>query len=247
MVALAAVIVICCCILFKQSNEYKMEDENIREIGSVAAGYVVSNPNAEILEEELITAPEITDISALKAINPDTYGKLIVPGTGIDFIVMKSDDEDKYLQTDFYGNPAKYGSIFVSPLSDLDSYNMLIQGHHMKNGAMFGGLSKFLDESYRNEHDTILFISEDNVWIYKVAAAFPISTDEEPVINSLKLINDEDKASVETKAKEAGKLYLPLSGNDKFITLVTCEYSHEDGRLLVIGTLIDCLPVREES
>ena len=233
----------CIFLLLSRNTEYETEEQTIKKISQLTSSYTITEPNPVIVEKDIIDTSEIVDISALKEINPDTYGKLLIKGTDISFVVMRNADPEKYLHTDFFGNESLYGSVYVSPSTDLDTCNLLIQGHHMKNGSVFGSLPRFLEKDYRDEHRTIIFISDVDLRTYSVAAAFSFGPAEENLISSMKLTSPEDISVIEEKAQNDGALYESLNNASKYITLATCEYTHEDGRFVVIGKLQESIPL----
>ena len=68
------------------------------------------------------------DLAALQAINPDVSGYIYIPGTPIDYPILKEPDAGKYayINRDMYRKPSKYGSIFE--LSDQERPG---QPHHV--------------------------------------------------------------------------------------------------------------------
>ncbi len=78
----------------------------------------------------------------LSSINEDYQAWLTLYETNVDYPVMQGADDLYYASHDIYGETSLTGSIYLDAdnTPDLsDAYN-LIYGHHMANGAMFGGL-----------------------------------------------------------------------------------------------------------
>ncbi|MBR4306359.1 MAG: class B sortase, partial [Ruminiclostridium sp.] len=104
-------------------------------------------------------------------INPDTVGYLKIPGTAIDYPVVKSEDNDYYLFRDFYGNPNKSGTVMMDHKNvvsaDKTSANLVLYGHNMAIGTFFAGLGEYwrtlydsydgASIAYYKEHPTIIF------------------------------------------------------------------------------------------
>jgi len=72
--------------------------------------------------------------------NPDFVGWLTA-GDNIDHPVVQRDN-DYYLHHDYYGNDSEDGILFVNEFNLLwpRDWMVIIHGHHMKSGAMFGRL-----------------------------------------------------------------------------------------------------------
>lgn len=97
-------------------------------------------------------------LSALAALNPDCVGWLQIPGTAIDYPVLLGRDNGQYLHTTFMGQENPVGSIFMDcgVAAAFDARHVILYGHNVPDGSMFGGLYRFLDEAYRRENPTIL-------------------------------------------------------------------------------------------
>ena len=52
------------------------------------------------------------------------------------------------------------------------SDNLVIYGHHMKNGSMFAHLDKFKSESFWSKHKTIAFNTLTDRQEYEIVAVF---------------------------------------------------------------------------
>ncbi len=98
------------------------------------------------------------DWNELKKVNPDVVGWIRIPGTVVDYPIVKGKTNDTYIHTTFEGkSPSSAGAIFLDYRNSgrLDDYVSVIYGHNMKNGSMFSGLKKYLKEDYRNENKYI--------------------------------------------------------------------------------------------
>ena len=100
-----------------------------------------------------LTAEEIKSVEVqenLATQNKDYRGLLTIDGTNITYPVMQDGDELYYAYHDMYGNSSPSGSIYMSAYNkaDLSDDYIVIYGHHMDNGAMFGDLDKFLDKDF---------------------------------------------------------------------------------------------------
>ena len=91
--------------------------------------------------------PEI-DFEALKEKNDDFCAWLVIPALEVNYPVVWCGDNDTYLTKTFEGGTNSAGCLFVDGANspDLTDRNTLIYGHNMKNGAMFGTLSDFLQK-----------------------------------------------------------------------------------------------------
>lgn len=111
---------------------------------------------------------------------------ITIDGTNIDYPIMQTSDNLKYLNTDPFGKYSLSGSIYLdyrcSP-DFSDSYS-LIYGHHMEYGRMFGALDDFLDEKYFSNHRTgslIIGTNAENTYDLEVFASMAANAKDKAI------------------------------------------------------------------
>ena len=90
----------------------------------------------------------------VQEVNQDTCSWISLPGTHIDYPVVQGKDDVEYATKDIYGKSSLTGAIYLTSANErnfTDSFN-IVYGHHMDNGAMFGDIDRFADETYFNQH-----------------------------------------------------------------------------------------------
>ena len=189
--------------------------------------------------------PLLPRFKALAERNPDIAGWLVIPGTKIDYPVMYlADDNDFYLEHDFDKAPDANGLLVMDKRCDPDSdeINWLIHGHNMKSGAMFGSLRKYTSEKYFIEHPDIEFSTLYEQKTYQIFAVFRSSVYDETTDDfrfyDYILIEDEADYDAYVKGVKEQSLYdtgITPSYGDPLITLSTCDYTKENGRLVLVG------------
>lgn len=181
--------------------------------------------------------------------NSDTVGWLKLPGTKIDYPVMQTpDDPEYYLRKNFSKDYSLSGSLFVDARCDMEeSNNILIYGHHMKSGVMFGDLEDYRDKDFYEKHKYIQFDTLEGEGLYKVIGAGPTriqntnSTDFK--FYEYPMLTDEDRFNAYMKGVLNISDYSFLEDTefgDKLITLITCSYFTDDktGRYIVVAKKI---------
>ena len=129
--------------------------------------------------------PEIVDeganpsagADALAEINKDYRGWLTVYNSNIDYPVVQGENDLYYASHDIYGNVSLTGAIYLAAGNKgdgSDSYNV-IYGHHMDNGAMFGQLDSFRNQSFYDSHREGIWVTESGA--YDLYAFAVVSTD----------------------------------------------------------------------
>jgi len=193
------------------------------------------------------TSYSCLDLKSLKIKNGDTEGWIKIDGTRINYPVMKNGDF--YLHNNFYKKYSISGTPYLASYCNVNSSdNLIIYGHHMSNGSMFAGLDIYKTyNGYKNHKYIKFFTLIDGKTIenqYEVVGAYKVQPNIE-VANILygttNFNNEEDfnKYKNILKSKSLYDTGANLSYGDKFLTLSTCEYSQKNGRLVVIGKLIE--------
>lgn len=90
-----------------------------------------------------------------------------------------------------------------------------------------------MTKAYRDENPTFKWITEDYVDTYTVIAAIRMKASDVSDILDMDLKSDIEKIS--EKAEETDTLYGDLHTGKSYMSLITCEYTEKNGRLVVIG------------
>lgn len=100
----------------------------------------------------------LTEYAALFEQNNDMAGWITIEGTPINYPVMFTPEQpDFYLKHGFDKEYSAYGVPFIGENCTLlpRSDNLIIYGHHMKNGTMFAALTDYKDEDFYEKHKLI--------------------------------------------------------------------------------------------
>lgn len=146
-----------------------------------------------------------------------------------------------YLKRNFEKQYSDYGVPYVQENCDLEfSDNCVLYGHHMNNGTMFSDLCKYADEDFYREHKTICFDTLSGFGEYEVIAAFKTAAYSQQGFKYYHFTladSAEDFDAYISKCKELA-LYdtgVTAEYGDRLITLSTCEYSRNNGRMVVVA------------
>lgn len=221
----------------EENPEQQPESES-----SEPAPPVVSEPTET---PEPTPAPVVNPYRDSFLANEDMAAWLQVPGTNIDYPVMWTPrDEEYYLYRDFDGSENQNGCLILDTDSSLDplTTNLIIHGHNMKSGAMFGNLTDYESEDYYQEHKTILLYTEECLRNYEIIAVFRSQvykkTDE--VFKFYKFFQADTQEEFDDFYNNIKALSIYDTGitaefGDCFITLSTCVYHVEQGRFVVVA------------
>lgn len=180
--------------------------------------------------------PEI-DFDSLLSINPDCVGWIYIPDTEISYPIVQDSDNSYYLKHLFDGKWNSSGCIFLDYRVDasLSDRHSIIYGHHMKNGTMFSGLTKYKDQNYYENHSVGYLITPEQTYKIEFFAGYVAN-----VTDSAWKIDFESDEVCEEWMKEAKEKSLFESNispavTDRILTLSTCSYEFDNARFVLLG------------
>ena len=177
--------------------------------------------------------------------NDDMAAWLVVPGTNIDYPVMWTPfDENYYLYRDFEEKDNTNGCLLLDTDSSLDplTTNLIIHGHNMKSGAMFGNLTDYEDKDYYDKHKEIILHTKKEQKNYEIIAVFrsQVYKKTDDVFKFYKFFEANTQEEFDDFYNNIKELSIYDTGvtatyGDHFITLSTCVYHVQNGRFVVIA------------
>ncbi len=96
-------------------------------------------------------------------LSDECVGWLTIYDTDIDYPIMQASNNNKYLNLSPQGEYSLSGSIFLDYRNSawfLSDY-LLVYGHHMSNGFMFGALDYYESEVYMQKHKKGVLLRRD--------------------------------------------------------------------------------------
>ncbi len=182
---------------------------------------------------------------SLQQKNQDMIGWVRIEGTPIDYPVCFTPGQPEYyLHRDFDRNNSSYGTPFLDSSCQLETprSSLIIYGHHMKNGSMFASLQNYEDGSWSSLHPYIQFDTLEDAGSYEVAAAIRLSASQDNTSwRQLLFPADKQEFDLAWKTVQTHRFCdtgVDLIWGDELLALVTCEYTQQDGRLMVIARRI---------
>lgn len=188
----------------------------------------------------------LAEYAELYAINDDLVGWITISGTKVDYPVMQTPDEPNYyLKRNFDKKDSVRGCIYIREECDINkpSDNVTIYGHNMRDGSMFAGLFAYMEKEAWEENPLIFFDTLYEYHTYKIFAVFRTTAN---IGEGFSYHQFEDAESEEDfnefiatikSLQEYETGITPVYG-DKVICLSTCEYSQDNGRLVVAAVRI---------
>lgn len=205
---LSAAAVLAGANIYSELKERQKEKEDFAAVSQIAEPTVTT---AQTESEPTERPAAERNIQALITENADCIGWLSIDGTNISYPIMHTpSDPQKYLRRNFYGKYSQSGVPFLDGRCDLQSTNLIIYGHNMKNGTMFSDLKRYVDRDFLNAHRTVKFETTDGVQTFIVTEVLKTNT--------------------------ADPWYNRITCEDgRQLILSTCYGSGKDGRLLIIA------------
>lgn len=223
----------------------------IYSIYNIVIWYIDNNKNEEIKEEikEIIEEnsddKNDIDFTSLKKKNKDIVAYLKVPGTKIDYVVVKGKDNSYYLKHNLYKKSSVAGWIFMDYHNKLDGTdkNIVIYGHNTMNGTMFGTLRNVVKKSwYENvDNHTFNLVLDGEVVTYQVFSTYSIKVEDYYINTIFKDNNEFDKFIKTLKKRSVYNYDVEVNGEDSILTLSTCTGGGKS-RMVLHAKRIELIP-----
>jgi len=221
-------------------SEYEQLREDFPQISGHIPDHVPENdviPNesedmiVEIIEE---TTEETTEERALReyslnelaAINPDFIGWINANNNMIDYPVVRGNDNEKYINTTFFGTRNSAGAIFMDyrNRTGFDESIVLLYGHRTRDRTMFSSLINHLDPEFRRRNPNIDIITRDGTRLTYVVFAAKLTDAWDPAY-----------ATGTYDLAEALEIFPNAPANARrFLLLSTCTSSSDDDERVLI-------------
>ncbi len=181
----------------------------------------------------------------LLELNGDAVGWITIYDTNIDYPIVQGRNDLEYSAKDIYGNSSLTGSIYLSCENRKnfhDWYN-LVYGHHMENGAMFGGIDYYRNEDYFRSHQKGMLRTPDGNYQLTVFACvvtdsydgtvYTVADKDISQYPELMRFIRENSVSYDTACQKD-----TADESVKLVALSTCEDASTNGRIVLFADLI---------
>ena len=172
--------------------------------------------------------------------HPDVKGWISIDGTHIDYPLLQSEDNVKYLDHNAFGDYVVTGSIFLDYRfnANFTNFNTIIYGHHVPTGDMFGDIKKFTDKDFFENHryGTIYYNGEEKE--LEIFGILEVDAYDMTIYRPLSDNVEENQAYYQyllTKAKY--KRDVSVTSDDKICLLSTCFVDVTNGRHILLAKI----------
>ena len=189
-----------------------------------------------IIEEENKTESEkkeeyTVDFNKLKEQNNETIAWIKVNNTNIEYPVVKTSNNNFYLNHSFDKNKNSAGWIFADYRNKFDNSdkNIIIYGHNMRDDSMFGSLKNILNSNwYDNEENTnIILDTENEHCVYKVFSIYKIESEDYYIKTEFANDNEFEQFIKTIKTRSIKIFDTDVTKNDTILTLSTCANNNK--------------------
>lgn len=199
-------------------------------------------------EDKHITKLQEIDLDALREVNPDVIGWILVPNTHINYPIMQGEDNDFYLNHTWKKVKNAVGSIFMEYRNypDFADFNTILYGHNMNNNSMFGDLDKYRGTWYTSQNPYVYIVNDEGIFRYQIFSYHRAPVDS--FVYGVSFNQRETRENFITSALEAAEddLGIVPEFSDRILTLSTCTGSTHEKRF-VVHAVLKMIPVEAEE
>ncbi|MCI8967345.1 MAG: class B sortase [Lachnospiraceae bacterium] len=233
---------------YQVSAKSAREFEELAALKEAGAQYRGSTEVKIHLTDDTVETPDILpEYTLVHQKNQRLIGWVKIDDTIVDYPVMQTVNNEYYLDHNFNQEEDRNGCIFMDYQCDVirGCDNIILYGHHMKSGKMFGTLNKYSKESYYEEHPVIQFDTIYEKGTYQVMYVFrsKVYSEEDVTFKYYQFINAASEKEFNSAMNEMAALSLYDTGvtasyGDQLLTLSTCDYQENKGRFVVVAKKI---------
>ena len=238
-ILLLLVAVACGCHIWRDLHAREKEQQVFEKLEkTVALPEPPKPPEEETAEEPQESQPPVShDCDTLATNNVDCIGWLSIPDTVVSYPVMYSPSEpERYLHLDFYGRYSYSGTPFLDARCDPYNGNLIIYGHNMINGTMFGSLKRYRNADYLNSHKIVYLEQPDGVHMFEVFSVVTLEKDDAWYSFLHAADADEEAAWISDLERNSGvHTYSTPAGTERLLTLSTCTGNRKSERMIVVA------------
>ena len=211
------------------------------EIAVDATRAPLATPDADTLVVAVETPPPVQEsFAGLLAANPETVGFLNIEDVLSLPVVQRPNDNDFYLNHSLDLEESLEGTLFLDGANLLvpEDDCLIVYGHNMRNGTMFRPLVKYEDVDFLKENARIRFDTLYENRMYVPFAALTVTADpgSERYLNLRQFSYDQAGFNLFVRSLRTLSIWespVEVEYGDSVLLLVTCEYTHNNGRFVL--------------
>ena len=227
-----------------QARHSSEQVDNLNKVKEKSDGDFILHKTAVVTLDNVDTPEILEEYADVFSLNQKLIGWIKIDGTKVDYPVMQTVNNEYYLDHNFDQEEDKNGSIFLDKDCSIwpRSQNLLIYGHNMKSGKMFGTLKSYKDESFYKEHPVIQFDTLYEKGTYEIMFVFSevVHEEAEVTFKYYQFINANSADEYNSYMNDMSEMSIYDTGvtseyGDALITLSTCDYTQGAERFVIVA------------
>ena len=239
-IILAVVACVSAFKIFQITSEYRAGETSYDTLKQYVIEPSTDNDSSHQAEQPDTTPVQpIIDFDELSVINGDVVAWIRLDDSEIDYPVVRGENNDYYLNHLFNHQYNSSGCIFLDYRNHVDfsDKNSVIYGHHMKNGSMFAGITKYKNQAFYDEHPVFhLYTPQAN---YEIEIFAGYVADVRDNAWDVDFIDEADFSGWIDEQIQKSMFHSDVtpSAKDKIVTLSTCSYEFDNAKFVIFGVL----------
>lgn len=206
---------------------------------AVPAGNAPEDAAALLASDPHVQALMALDLDAMKAVNSEVIGWILIPNTNINIPLMQGDDNGEYMYHTWDHQLNSEGSVFMDSTSDTDfsNFNTIIYGQNATEISVFYDLQKYRHQMFWDANPYVYIRTANTVYRFEVFSSY--FTDVESAAYGLEFTGDDARLEFVNLALENSVIstHLIPDTTGQFLTLSTRGAETEDTRWVVQACL----------
>ena len=176
--------------------------------------------------------------------NDDIVGRISIPNTSFEQIILQGEDNDYYLNHNIYKEEYEDGAVELDYRVDINDKKIIIYSHNKEDKSLpFSILEKYYDQEFYNNHKYISIEDNEKVNTYEIFSVY-VEYKDWDYINTYYHIDNWLEHLNKLKSKSFYDTNIDVNENDSILILQTCSfdqryYKYEKKNLLVIAKKVN--------
>ena len=229
-----------------QANHSSEQVSNLSKL--VDGKDIKLNKIAKVTLDDVETPDILEEYASVYELNKKLVGWIKIEGTKVDYPVLQTSNNDYYLDHNFDQEEDRNGSIFLDKDCSIwpRSQNLILYGHNMRSGKMFGTLKSYKDETFYKKHPQLQFDTLYEKGTYDIMYVFSevVHDETEVAFKYYQFISANSDVEYNSYMNDMAEMSLYDTGvtstyGDALITLSTCDYSAGAERFVIVAKRVN--------
>lgn len=222
---------------YRKGDEiYNAIENNVLEDGTQRPVIIDADGNEQVVE-----IPFTYNHESLLSINPEGIGYLYIPSINVRLPMVQGTDNDFYLTRTFDRSYNANGCLFEDYriTGGLSSSHVIIYGHNMNNGAMFGNLAQYKSQAFwsNGSNDRFYIYTENKIMEYRIFSAYTCEPISDTYTFNFATLDGMRNYANRMKAQSDYETGVNVDSATQVVTFSTCTNDSEQ-RFIVHGVYV---------